>query len=106
MKVPSFIIILLLHISPNYTFAQDLLGLKEIISGPTPAPYRTPDQSVKPYRMYADAMGGAFDATVNHKVGSDQFCPATYRFEWKFSQSVAQLYENRPVVVDYQVTLP
>ncbi len=91
--------------SYNTLNAQDFLGFSQIVSGPTPAPSSTPEQSVKPYLLEANTQGGVFEVSVNHKVGASEFCRATYLFEWKFSAPVDRLYKDQPIDITYTVSL-
>ena len=56
-------------------------------------------------KIEANIHGGMMELTINYKVGANQFCPARYRFDWRFLKPVSRLYKNQPLNVQYEVKL-
>lgn len=98
-----FLLSLSTFVLPVRSQAQEALQLHKIIKGAYPAPYRKPEQSVKPSFFEANSSGGKVEATVKFKNGAN-FCTSSFRFEWWFPVPLDQLTKNQTVNITYKVT--
>ncbi len=101
----GFLVISIIYLFQPILTAQDFLGFKEVIIGPTPAPNHPPELSVKPSNVEVTTQGGTFEASIKYKQSATEYCTARYRFEWRFSEPVDKLFKGQPVDIEFKATL-
>ena len=97
------ILLFLLAISGSIG-AQNFFGFKEILTGPSfdKPPY---GNNVTPSLLEANTSGGTMEASLQFKKSSTEFCPAKFRFEWRFLQPIEVLKKGDEVAVEIKSTL-
>lgn len=97
------LLFLFLALSNNIT-AQDFFGFKEILTGPSfdKPPY---GNNVTPSLLDASTAGGTLEVSVQFLKSRDVFCPAKFRFEWRFLQPIETLKRGDEVAVEIKSTL-